>query len=217
MVAESTVDHTRAQRAQRWHRRLDFVTRNFDSLKGLYAIPFGLLALLLAALRAGFVTIEGTGEWGPAAIASALLLSLGATKLYYDRRFGHAVPHPKDAAYYVQLTLFRALGVTALFVPLATRTGGWLSLALPFVLLALGVNLQRHALIFRAHWAVLAALVAVASPLLPAELTLSLALRLTVVGGYFVVCGLLDHWLLVRMLKPLLEERHDTTTDAKPE
>jgi hypothetical protein len=204
MLALSTA--AQAEKVQRWRRRVEFVTRNFDSLKGLYAVPFGLLALLLAAMRSGLIGLQRTGDWGAAAVAAGLLVSLRGTKLYYDRRWGQAIPQPRDAAYYVQVTVFRALGVTALFLPLATHAGGWLSLAHPFLLMALGVSLQRHALHFRAHWVVLAALVAVASPLLPADLMLSLALRLTVVGGYFVVCGLLDHWLLVRTLKPLREE-----------
>lgn len=188
---------------RRWRRRIDFVTRNFDSLKGLYAVPFGLLALLLAAWRSGLITLRGSGPWGSAAVATALLLSLGATKLYYDRRIGRAVPRPSDAAYYVELVVLRGIAIWALFVPLATRAGGWLSLALPFLVLGLIVSWRRDSLRFRPHWAVVAALVAVASPLLPTGLTLSLALRLTVVGGYFVVCGLLDHWLLVGTLTPI--------------
>jgi hypothetical protein len=206
MVSPSAAEPIRAEDDRRLRRRIDFVTRNFDSLKGLYAVPFGLLALLLAALRSRLLTLDGSGQWAPAAIATALLLSLGATKLYYDRRIGRAVPRPSDAAYYVQLTLFRTLAVTALFVPLATRTGGWLSLTLPFLILALSVSLRRNGLRFRPHWVVLAALVAIVSPLLPADLSLSLALRLTLAGGYFCVCGLFDHCLLVRTLKPIPEE-----------
>jgi hypothetical protein len=191
--------------SRRLRQRIEFVTRNFDSLKGLYAVPFGLLALTLAAARSGLIALRG-GQWESAAIAAALLLSLGGAKLYYDRRFGRAVPRPSDAAYHVELVVFRGIAISALFVPLATRTGGWLSLAAPFLALALTVAARPSALRFRSHWVVLAALVAATSPLLPADLTLSLALRLALVGGYFLVCGLLDHWLLVRTLAPLPKE-----------
>jgi hypothetical protein len=191
--------------------RIRYVTTHYRDLQGLRLLPYGA-ALLVWAL--------GLGVWPSVPWVSplALWLALGLFWLisrYYTRTFGRV--QPVQAISRAGLAVLALLLVAMLALPLAARAHVHMPLGLllgggSLLCAAAGVSglWRAGGLRLRAHWIILALLLAATSvlvmlPLFRHRNTL-LAVSLGAWGLAAIIGGVLDHRLLRRTLPPAQEE-----------
>ena len=196
-------------------KRVRYVTANYASLQGLKMVPLGLWLWLGAA--GGFGWWPWYKRWRPVSgllalcVACVLWLLVG---FYYTRTFGRVQPTPQRTRHML------LIGVMVLVVGCPwLLISGFIDAAMqpPVSVLGLTVavllalwcstgNLQKHYLI---------AVVLIAGVSFLPLLDIISRDRLfggvfsAIVGSVLIVGGITDHLLLLRNLKPLLEEHHD--------
>jgi len=195
-----------------------YVTQNYNSLQGLRMVPFGLFYLASAA---GWLGKQGDCTFSIPALVLAILLYFGLGA-YYRQRFGrvhHAPVNLGPIRLAVESPVWFVVGLGAFLVFWAISALDYF-LRPPVSLLGLSLAAGLAAVWLlptfrpRVHYLVMAILVTGISLLplagfssgneilAPVEGTL----LYIVLGSIFVVGGLMDHLILVRVLKPLPED-----------
>ena len=189
--------------------RIRYITRNFDALQGLRMVPFGFYFL---ALGAGWLGEQGDLSLGLPALVLTLI-AYWLTGRYYASRYGLVTATKAGRA----ANLLVPLGVILLLWG-AAALDFWLRLPVSILGLTMAVVLlglwwlheQRN----RVHYAVMGGLVALISlmPLGGVGQGWSIiqppgALFSLLLGGIFVVGGILDHLILVNNFKITGDQR----------
>jgi hypothetical protein len=176
--------------------RVQFLSRNYESLQGLRAAPLGVFAVVF-----GLNLL--IADWPAPAPAIGMLLLFAslvampvahlALRAYYRRTFGYAQPRPntRDALY-------------ALLFVIGLALDGQFGLPVSLFALAAVVYLLDQwwrARDLRFHYALLALVMlgyALATALIPAGQRL--AASAVAIGVVILLGGLLDHLLLLRLV-----------------
>ncbi len=187
-------------------KKVRYVTSHFSSLQGLKMVPWGLLFLVFAAQDGGYAWL--IGRQGDCTLTLPLLLAVVALYIaigrYYDRTFGRVQP-TRGGVGDLAVVVFVAVLIGAIVAEMMWKPpvsliglvmaagfigGGWRSGRWHYVALGgltagvSGLPLWLHVPLTDKYFGSLG-------------FTLKLALGLT-----YVVGGLIDHYLLVRALKP---------------
>jgi hypothetical protein len=178
--------------------RVKYAARFYGMLQGLKAVPFGTVIISLALRDAG---LDGFAT--PLLIAALILFFV--TGRYYDRRFGRV--QQGDRTKQVRDLLLFLVGA---FLVIALEN----MLLLPFSLIGLVVAVMFFVLGIRmkTYYYLPLGLVLLAASFLPWYLgvpltdpvygSLGLVLLLTI-GGVMIIAGILDHWRLMRVMRPV--------------
>lgn len=200
--------------------RIRFVTGNFYQLQGLRLVPFALMLLWLQASSRGWLDwlpglpVQAPSDlgnaWGPAAFLVAVAAAM-AVEDKYRARYGSVLQHKRS-----RRNLGVALAVIAFLIALVLdRVVTWPVLISPLVIVVALALIVRSDGPFRIHYVLPAAawLGLSVMPLLgfkPGEVQMAFSL---VSITTLLVCGIGDHFLLVRTLSPR-GKRLDATKSA---
>jgi len=190
--------------------RVRYVTERFGGMQGLRLVPFGLYLLVLAAGTAGLVPRVRPGALDVS--LGLLLMAVAGSWLigrYYDSRFGRVAPMASGrgsagagtGALIGAFTLFLSGFVDARLDPPVSVS--WLFLG--GVTLAYWWGPLRRR---RVHYAAFGGVFVLLglSPLVTGTLSgppLDYVTYTVIMGLGAIVCGILDHVMLVRTLRPL--------------
>lgn len=198
--------------------RIRYVTRNLQSLQGLWLVPAAVPCFAFLALAPHLDADRGvrTGQMLAYFIAVMFLQQWSGYRLreYYARRFGKVTDEDYAERSFVWLVLF---GIGFLADMLRFQTGGRSVLFL--VAAALGLWRSARGWPWRAHQLALTVVAAGAFIALPLPGPTGDPGRFLVVAnvlllGTAIVCALLDHRLLVTTLRP---RSRDTNFEAVEE
>lgn len=188
--------------------RAKYFTMYYDALKGLRLVPSGLFMILIAMRDSFDWTLLGTT--GDLTYTLPLLLLMFvlyfAANYYYIRRYGSVQPRNQETQWVI------GCGMLLLFIVvimLDMRAGLPLSLISAFIgagLLFSGWKSHRaHYLIGGAVMAVLTLLPIIPGMDDPTRFMPFSPLFSFTLGLVFVVLGVVDHFILVRELRPVRE------------
>jgi hypothetical protein len=179
-------------------KRVKYVTRYYGMLQGLKAVPFGMVIISLALRDAGL------DEFATPLLFVAVVLFF-VTDRFYDRRFGRV--QQSDRTRQVRdLVLF----LVGAFLVIALEN----MMLLPFSLIGTAVAMLFFVLGIRmkTYYYLPLGLALLAASFLPWYLrvpltdpaygSLGLVLLLTL-GGVMILAGLLDHWRLMKVMRPV--------------
>jgi peptidoglycan/LPS O-acetylase OafA/YrhL len=207
-------------------KRIRYVTENYRNLQGLTEVPLGLFYLMLGGLMMAKPTwFPEDGGLFPLLFFLGTGISIYLSEVienYYEHRFGHVEPVPAST----RRQWLKELLWLLMFIIATAIQDNWNPPVNVFQLMIAALMLVS---IFRAEWrnrarktrrfrthhigaALLFALLLAAVSLLPL-----LGIKswhfwplLLIAGGLMILgLALVDHLLLVRMLKPVPEEDHE--------
>ncbi len=195
--------------------RIRYLTRYYDALKGLKAVPFGLFMLVMAARGLGWT---GLGKEGDCTYTLPLLILVIALYFAADRYYTRSFGFVRASA--PQVNMLASLGMVALFFGIIALE---VAVKPPISLIGLfiGVWLVYSGLrTWRAYYSVAGVVISLVS-LVPLAVPVFRAGNAFATFGFFwnfalgmtwVALGLADHFRLVRSFKMVQGE-----TDARPD
>jgi hypothetical protein len=182
--------------------RIRYITQTYEALKGLKMVPFGLFMMVIAFRDLGWTWLGETGDCTYTAPLLVMLVGLYfAIDKYYSRTFGVVRVQPKSSPLVYGLILmsifFGAVAVEVAVKPPISLIG----LTISALLIYVGSRTRRGYYI--AAGVVMAGISLV--PLLPGSNrsfgTFGFWWNM-LFGVTWTVLGVVDHWMLVRAMKP---------------